>query len=169
MIGKRTGGLIAGALLTALMVLVSLAQPASAATRAWSPFPSNTDGWKCALEAINGVRVYSCVIHRYDTEPTYQAALVVVNDRSTGVRLTSAVINLWALPSPSVKVRGDGCLDSSLSAGYGATCYGTLATRSAVCSYKRTADTVTANAAINIAAASPTRITVVSPQDIVGC
>lgn len=165
---KRTG-FVATTVAALLMALFLPAPPASAAVRSWSPWEDLT-GWNCTDKNLGYVMVRSCLVEGHNgVEPTYQAVLQVWNGRTTGVQMSAAVINQWAAPSPAVKIRDDACLDSGLSGGYGATCYGTVATRSAVCYYKRTATHVTANAAINIPAVSSTRITVVSEPAYVGC
>jgi hypothetical protein len=160
---------LAAALVVALLAVSLSAQPASAAVRSWAPWVDHT-GLNCHDKDLGFVTVRTCLVEDHNgVEPTYQAVLQVWNGRSTGVQMSAPVINMWAAPSPAVQIRDDACLNSGLSSGYGATCYGTVATRSAVCYYKRTATHVTANAAINIPAVSSSRITVVSEAVYVGC
>lgn len=165
----KKSGLIATTIAAVLMALFLPAQPASAAVRSWSPWVDHT-GSNCTDKNIGFIMVRTCLVEDHNgVEPTYQAVLQVWNGRTTGVQMSAPVINQWAAPSPAVQIRDDACLNSGLSGGYGATCYGTVATRSAVCYYKRTATHVTANAAINIPTISATRITVVSEAVYVGC
>ena len=153
-------------------------QPASAAVRSWAtpvayPYPGN---WHCtetfgppnSNPSAYGVDV--CLINSHNgVEPVYKAVMIVWNFRGAGFQMNAAVINMWALPSPSKQIRDDACLDSGLSGGFRAACFGTAATLSAVCSNKPGATAVTANGAINIPSLNPNRITVVSRVVPVNC
>jgi hypothetical protein len=159
MINKKVG-MIAAALVGTLL---ALAQPASATVRSWSaPWGQ---GGACDRKIDNGFVVEACLVQS-DSGVSYKAILNVGNERSSGVQMSAAVINMWAVPSPATKIRDDGCLNSGLSAGYGATCYGTLTTKSTICSIKPGASYITANAAITV---SSHRIMVQSPGIYVGC
>ncbi|SMD25172.1 hypothetical protein [Kibdelosporangium aridum] len=168
-INKRRAGVVATVLLSSVLMVFSLTQPASAAVRSWAPWVDH-NGSNCDWNDYGFVTVKTCLEEGHNgVEPTYRAILQIWNGKSTGVQMSAAVINMWAVPSPAVQIRDDGCLNSGLSGGYGATCYGTVATRSAVCHYKRTATHITANAAINIPAVSSSRLTQKSMPVYVGC
>ncbi|MEU4805728.1 hypothetical protein [Actinosynnema sp. NPDC023587] len=167
---KITGGLVA--LLTGLLMVPALAQPASAAVRSWAtpvayPYPGN---WHCTERDSSTHSVDVCLINSHNgVEPVYKAVMIAWNHREAGFQMRAAVINMWAQPSPSKQVRDDACLDSGLSGGYRAACYGSAITLSAVCAAKPNATTVTANGAIDIPAVSTTRITVAGPRVAVNC
>jgi hypothetical protein len=169
---KTIRGLIAIPLVLGLLAPFTSAQPTSAAVQSWVPsvsypYPGN---WHCTEEPPSTYVVDVCLINSHNgVEPVYKAVMIVWNFRTTGFQMSSAVINMWALPSPAKQIRDDACYNSGLSGGYHAACFGTAATRSAVCGLKPGARSVTANGAINIPAVSATRITVVSPTVPVIC
>ena len=140
MIKKSIGGLTA--LMASMLVLFSLAQPASAAVRSWTtpvayPYPGN---WHCTENNTANYSVDVCLINSHNgVEPVYKAVMIVWNHRGTGFQMNAAVINMWALPSTSRQIRDDACLDSGLSGGFRAACFGTAATLSAVVESSRKA------------------------------
>ncbi|QFU89696.1 hypothetical protein YIM_22590 [Amycolatopsis sp. YIM 10] len=164
------------ALASTLLLMLSLAHPASAATRSWVrpvdyPYPGN---WHCTErlipESAPRGSVDVCLIHGNNgTQPTFRGVMIVWNLSSGGFQMSAAKINLWAKPAPSVLVQEDGCLDSGLSAGFEAACYGTAVTRSQVCAAKPGATSVHAVGAINIPALSSDRITVTSKSRAIVC
>ncbi|MDX8030431.1 hypothetical protein SK803_09430 [Lentzea sp. BCCO 10_0856] len=174
MIRHKKAGAVAAALASSL--LLSLAQPASAAVRGWVvsptyPYPGN---WHCTENYFppsspKGA-IDVCVINSHNgVEPVYKAVLVVWNLGNTGFQMSATKINLWAGPATSAQVADDGCTDSGLSANRYAACYGTAVTRSTVCNIKPNANSVTAAAAINIPALSSSRITRQSKTIPVSC
>jgi hypothetical protein len=80
--------------------------------------------------------------------------------------MSAPVVNIWSKPSPAQQIQDDACYDSGLSDGYGATCYGTAVTRSAVCAARPNATTITANVAVTFGG---TRTATVSPALAVNC
>lgn len=84
------------------------------------------------------------------TGPVHKAVLLVHNLSGTGFYMSDPVVDMWSTPSPARKIQGDGCYNSSLSAGYGAACYGTAVKLSTVCQRRPDARAVTANVAVSI-------------------
>lgn len=168
---KRTKT-IAAALASSLLVLLSLAQPASAAVRGWVvsptyPYPGN---WHCTENFYPRGAVDVCVINSHNgVEPVYKAVMVVWNFGPGGFQMSATKINLWAGPATSKQVADDGCSDSGLSEERYAGCYGTAVTRSRVCDNKPGANSVTAAGAITVPALSSSRIAKQSKTIPVSC
>lgn len=172
MIRHKRAKTIVAALASSLLVLLSLAQPASAAVRGWVastayPYPSN---WHCTENNYTRGAVDVCVINSHNgVEPVYKAVMVVWNFGPGGFQMSATKINLWAGPATSAQVADDGCTDSGLSANYHAGCYGSAVTRSRVCQIKPNADSVTAAGAITVPALSSSRIAKQSKTIPVSC
>ncbi|NGY64904.1 hypothetical protein G7043_38925 [Lentzea sp. NEAU-D13] len=171
---KRTG---AAALVSCLLMILALAQPASAAVRGWVvspdyPYPAN---WHCTENYFPSPTsprgaIDVCVINSHNgVEPVYKAVMVVWNLGNTGFQMSATKINLWAGPATSTQVADDGCSDSGLSANRYAGCFGTAVTRSRVCDLKPNATSVTAAGAINVPVLSSSRITRQSKTIPVSC
>ncbi|GAA3433554.1 hypothetical protein [Kutzneria kofuensis] len=158
-----------GASVLAGLLVLAQAPSASAAVHAWTS-PPDTSTLPCHYNIVEDLQVESCLIARTQAGvPGFQAVMVLENMGTTGIQLHSAVINMWALPSPSKQIRGDSCPDTGLSSGYGAACYGTFASRAQVCAAKPDARSVTANAAINAPSESTNRIAVTSTALAISC
>jgi hypothetical protein len=176
MIRHKRAGAVVAALASSAFMLLSLAQPASAATRGWVasttyPYPGN---WHCTEnnfpETSPRGSVDVCVINSHNgVEPVYKGVMIVWNFGNTGFQMSAAKINLWAKPAPSTLIAEDGCYDSGLSAGYHAACYGTAVARSTLCDIKPGATSISAVGAINVPVLSSTRITRSSLSIPVAC
>lgn len=167
---------VVAALAATAFLLLSLAQPASAATRGWVvspayPYPGN---WHCTENYFPPTSprgaIDVCVINSHNgVEPVYKGVMVVWNLGTTGFQMSAAKINLWAGPATSVQVGDDGCSDSGLSADRRAGCYGSAVPLSRVCDLKPSATVITAAGAINIPVLSSSRITRQSKTIAVNC
>jgi hypothetical protein len=108
---KRIRGLIPMPLVLGLLALFISAQPASAAVQSWIPsvsypYPGN---WHCTDETTPTDGIDVCLINSHNgVEPVYKAVTIVWNFQSTGFQMSSAVINMWALPSPSTRIATTG-------------------------------------------------------------
>ena len=164
MIRKRLIGLAAVAGLAAAF---TIAAPASATIRSWSP-DQDLSGYDCATETAPSIRATACLVYGISGgQQVYRAALKVTNtNQVAAIRLEAAVINIWAGPSPSRQVADDGCLNSSLSPGRSAICWGTLKKRAEVCAVKPGARYVTAAGAVTVSGNRPTPT---SPPTTVVC
>jgi hypothetical protein len=140
-----------------LAAALTFAAPASATIRSWSP-DQDLSAYDCATEVAPSIRATACLVYgRSGGQVTYRAALKVTNtNQVAAIRLEAAVINMWAGPSPSKQVADDGCLNSSLSPGRSAICWGTLKTNAQVCAVKPTARYVTAAGAVTVSGNRPT-------------
>lgn len=158
---------MAVAAVAGLAASLTLTAPASATIRSWSPDQSLA-GYDCATEEMPSIRATACLVYgRSGGQVTYRAALKVTNlNRVAAIRLEAAVINIWAGPSPSRQVADDGCLNSSLSPGASAICWGTLKTNAQVCAVKPTTRYVTAAGAVTVSGNRPTPT---SPPTTVVC